>query len=78
MKISNLVIENYRNIEKVDIKLGSIATLIGGNNSGKSNILRAITLPFLSNDIGYNGKNLSWFDINNVAKENFYEYIFNN
>lgn len=78
MKISNLVIENYRNIEKVDIKLGSIATLIGGNNSGKSNILRAITLPFLSNDIGYNGKNLSWFDINNLAKENFYEYIFKN
>lgn len=78
MKISNLIIENYRNIEKIDIKLENITTFIGSNNSGKSNIIRAITLPFLSNDVGYNGKNLSWFDINNLAKEKFYEYILKN
>ena len=78
MKISNLIIENYRNIEKIDIKLENITTLIGSNNSGKSNIIRAITLPFLSNDVGYNGKNLSWFDINNLAKEKFYDYILKN
>lgn len=76
MKISNLIIRNYRNIEKINIQLGNLATFIGSNNSGKSNILRAITLPFLSNDVGYNGKNLSWFDINNLAKEKYYEYIF--
>lgn len=78
MKISNLIIENYRNIEKIDIKLENITTFIGSNNSGKSNIIRAITLPFLSNDVGYNGKNLSWFDINNLAKERFYDYILKN
>ncbi|ENI8339256.1 AAA family ATPase [Listeria monocytogenes] len=70
MKISNLLIENYRNIEKIDIQLENITTFIGSNNSGKSNILRAVTLPFLSNDVGYNGKNISWFDINNSAKKN--------
>ena len=78
MKISNLIIENYRSIEKIDIKLENITTFIGSNNSGKSNIIRAITLPFLSNDVGYNGKNLSWFDINNLAKEKFYDYILKN
>lgn len=78
MRISNLKIENYRNIKKIDIKLENITTFIGKNNSGKSNILRAITLPFLSNDVGYNGKNLSWFDINNSAKEKYYKYIFEN
>lgn len=78
MKISNLIIRNYRNIESINIKLGDITTFIGNNNSGKSNILRAITLPFLSNDIGYNGKNLSWSDINNKAKEKYYKYIFEN
>ncbi|EOS7884526.1 AAA family ATPase, partial [Enterococcus hirae] len=51
---------------------------VGNNNSGKSNILRAVTLPFLSNDIGYNGKNLTWSDINNQAKKIYYEYIFAN
>ncbi|STQ48387.1 recombination protein F [Enterococcus durans] len=78
MKISNLTIKNYRNIRAIDIKLGNITAFIGNNNSGKSNILRAITLPFLSNDIGYNGKNLSWSDINNEAKEKYYDYIFSN
>ncbi|EHQ6865493.1 TPA: ATP-dependent nuclease [Listeria monocytogenes] len=78
MKISNLLIENYRNIEKIDIQLENITTFIGSNNSGKSNILRAVTLPFLSNDVGYNGKNISWFDINNSAKKKYYEYIFEN
>ncbi|EAF0862235.1 hypothetical protein CFF26_03550 [Listeria monocytogenes] len=78
MKISNLLIENYRNIEKIDIQLENITTFIGSNNSGKSNILHAVTLPFLSNDVGYNGKNISWFDINNSAKKKYYEYIFEN
>ena len=76
--MTNLKIENYRNIEKIDIKSENITTFIGSNNSGKSNIIRAITLPFLSNDVGYNGKNLSWFDINNLAKEKFYDYILKN
>ncbi|HFU6520689.1 TPA: AAA family ATPase [Enterococcus hirae] len=78
MKISNLIIENYRNIQSISIKLEDNTAFVGNNNSGKSNILRAVTLPFLSNDIGYNGKNLTWSDINNQAKKIYYEYIFAN
>ena len=78
MKISNLIIENYRNIQSINIKLEDNTAFVGNNNSGKSNILRAVTLPFLSNDIGYNGKNLTWSDINNQAKKIYYEYIFAN
>ncbi|ENQ0442681.1 AAA family ATPase [Listeria monocytogenes] len=78
MKISNLIIENYRNIQSINIKLGDNTAFVGNNNSGKSNILRAVTLPFLSNDIGYNGKNLTWSDINSQAKKEYYEYIFAN
>ncbi|MFI3805588.1 ATP-dependent nuclease [Vagococcus fluvialis] len=78
MKISKLKIENYRNIRFIDVNLGDTVALIGRNNSGKSNILRAVTLPFLSNEIGYNGKNLSWFDINSDARNSYYNYIFEN
>ncbi|MDI6502432.1 ATP-dependent nuclease [Leuconostoc suionicum] len=78
MKISRLIINNYRNIENLDIKLENPTVFIGDNNSGKSNILKAVTLPFLSNDIGYNGKNLSWSDINNETKKSYYKYIFDN
>lgn len=78
MRISNLVIKNYRNIRDINIVVGDSTAFIGDNNSGKSNILRALTLPFLSNDIGYNGKNLSWSDINNDEKEKYYQFIINN
>lgn len=78
MEISNLIIENYRNIQGVNIKLQKNTAFVGNNNSGKSNILRAATLPFLSNDIGHNGKNLTWADINNQAKNKYYEYICDN
>ncbi|WP_017473203.1 ATP-dependent nuclease [Amphibacillus jilinensis] len=78
MKISNLIIKNYRNIKDINIKLSNIVSFIGENNSGKSNVLRAITLPFLSNEVGYNNKNLSWFDINNEVKDQYYKFILEN
>lgn len=75
MKISNLKIQNYRNIRDINIELGDNVVFIGSNNSGKTNILKALTLPFLSNEIGYNGKNLSWSDINNESKSKYYQYV---
>ena len=78
MRISNIVIKNYRNIQSVDVRLNNSTALIGDNNSGKSNILKAITLPFLSDDIGYTGKNLSWSDINNEEKSKYFQYLLNN
>ncbi|KAI4445904.1 DNA replication and repair protein RecF [Eubacterium plexicaudatum ASF492] len=47
MKISRLIINNYRNLRNIDIHINDIVALIGENNSGKSNLLRAVTLPFL-------------------------------
>lgn len=70
MKISRLVIKNYRNLKDVDICLGETVVLIGENNSGKSNLLRAVTLPFLTDESSFSGKSLSWIDINDAAKEN--------
>ena len=45
MYLSRLYIENYRSIEKLDLKFGKGKNIIvGKNNSGKSNIIRAIDL----------------------------------
>jgi putative ATP-dependent endonuclease of the OLD family len=44
MKIRRVQIENYRSIRKADFKLGDLCALIGGNNCGKSNLLRAVNL----------------------------------
>mgnify|MGYP001473217851 FL=1 len=78
MKISRLIVKNYRNLRDIDICLGESVILIGENNSGKSNLLRAVTLPFLTDEFNFSGKNLSWIDINNDAKKEYYKYIIEN
>lgn len=42
--ITELTIENFRSIENLTINLGAINFFIGPNNSGKSNIMRALSL----------------------------------
>lgn len=77
MKISRAIVKNYRNLKSIDVTLGSIVTLIGENNSGKSNFLRALSIPLSSNDSG-NSKRLSRYDINREAKEAYYTFLSQN
>ena len=77
MKISRVIIENYRNLKKIDVSLDNLVTLIGENNSGKSNFLRALSLPLSSDDSGFS-RRLSWYDINKEAKETYYRFIAEN
>ena len=47
MYISRIDIENYRNFESVSVSFkDGINLLIGQNNSGKSNLIRALALIF--------------------------------
>lgn len=78
MKISRLIIKNYRNLKEIDIHLNDTVALIGENNSGKTNLLKAITFPFLSEESGFSSKSLSWADINDMAKSEYYQYIIDN
>ena len=74
MKIVRAQIENYRNLRSVDVRLDNLVALVGENNSGKSNFLKAIALPLMSDD-GGSSKSLSWFDINNDAKAEYYSFV---
>lgn len=38
------LIENYRSIKKIDFNPASLCALVGENNVGKSNILRAVNI----------------------------------
>lgn len=78
MKISNINVKNYRNLRSVNIDTNKIVIFIGDNNSGKSNLLRAITLPFINHEIGAFSKNLGWHNLNNDAKEEYYSFIESN
>ena len=74
MKVVRIRVENYRNLKHVDVKLENLVALVGANNSGKSNFLRAMALPFT---VDYDGmsKRLSWNDINKDAKDAYYSFI---
>lgn len=78
MRITHVKIENYRNIKSVDVDLGNTVVIAGENNSGKSNFLRAITLPFLAEEGGYSGKTLTWTDINAGARDAYYSFLLAN
>lgn len=75
MLISSACIKGYRNLKNVELKLNRLVIFIGENNSGKSNLLKAITLPFLNNEIGNVSKNLGWHDINTDLKNTYFEFI---
>lgn len=74
MKISRVIIDNYRNLRHVDVELSNIVTLIGENNSGKSNFLRAISIPLSSEENG-TSKRLTWYDINKLTRNNYYDFL---
>lgn len=51
MKICEVALENYRSIDSVKLKLeGNYVAISGKNNSGKSNVLRAIRAVFMDED----------------------------
>lgn len=75
MYISNICIKGYRNLKEVYLELNRLVIFIGENNSGKSNILKALTLPFFNNEIGAINKNLGWDDLNNELKKEYFDYL---
>lgn len=74
MRVSRVRIVNYRNLKSIDVPFDNLVALVGENNSGKSNFLKALSLPFTNDESGVS-KSLSWFDINDEAKEGYYSFI---
>ncbi len=78
MIIKRVIVKNFRNLTYVNVPLSKVTTVIGRNNSGKSNFLRAVTLPLLSEDLGSGSKSLSWSDIGSQSISRYLEFIVNN
>ena len=46
MKLTHLRIQNFRSCREVPLDIGSMHALVGGNNAGKSSVLRALDFLF--------------------------------
>jgi len=72
MYLSRLYIENYRSIQKLDLKFSKGKNVIvGKNNAGKSNIIKAI-------DLILGEKSPTWDKSDNVTETDFFEGNTNN
>jgi AAA15 family ATPase/GTPase len=72
--IKNLHISNYKSIDQLDLNCSRINVLIGEPNSGKSNILEALDLSYLSwmmgSNEGYKKANYETIDIKSFFRVN--------
>lgn len=48
LKIKSIIIENFRSIRKLQLNFKDLVMIIGENNSGKTNVLKALNLFFSS------------------------------
>lgn len=78
MKITHVWISGYRNIRSADFQVESPLILVGENNSGKSNVLKAMTLPLSPGGEGYSGRTITQGDLNDDDKLAYYDYIEDN
>ncbi len=71
MKVSKVIIKNYRNFKSFEIDLNEFTLIIGENNIGKTNLLNALGLIFSQDISFYKKRTLDIDDINFEAIENF-------
>ncbi|MBA4318860.1 MAG: ATP-dependent endonuclease, partial [Flavobacterium sp.] len=75
MIVNYVRIENYRNFKYFETTLNKLAIIIGENDSGKSNFLHALKLPFCSSELEFRNKNLLPLDFNAESVKEFYDKI---
>ncbi len=79
MYIKNVRIKNFRNFKDLTIPLNRFTILIGENDIGKSNLIKAIKLVLNNNTFEYSsktyGKNIYAITYTNYAKRNIEEKV---
>ena len=71
MYIKNVRIKNFRNFKDLTIPINKFTILIGENDIGKSNFIKAIKLVLNNNTLEYSSKVLGITDFNSEKMEEF-------
>lgn len=75
MFISNVEIKNFRNFKNVNVELFPFSILIGENDTGKSNFIKAINLVLYNKSQNYYSKILFRDDFNDSCVVEFYHSL---
>ena len=71
MYIKEVTIKNFRNFKNIKIPLNRFTILIGENDIGKSNLIKAIRLVLNNNTFEYSSRTLGITDFNNKKMQEF-------
>jgi AAA15 family ATPase/GTPase len=71
MYISHIKIQNYRNLQDFEMELKPFTLIIGENNSGKTNLLTALSLLFSQDITAFRNRVLDQDDINYKSIQTF-------
>lgn len=71
MYIKEVTIRNFRNFKNITIPLNKFTILIGENDIGKSNLIKAIRLVLNNNTFEYSSRILGITDFNNKKMQEF-------
>jgi Predicted ATPase len=74
--ISEVKIKNYRCFEQFSTILNQFTLIIGENNSGKTNFIKALSLPLTMGSLDFSQKRLSIADFNSSCVEAFLKTAF--
>ena len=75
MRVKHVWVKGYRNLRKTDFPISERLVLIGENNSGKSNVLKAITYPMSTGDESIYTRPMSPRDLNDSDKEEYFAFL---
>lgn len=75
MYISHIKIQNYRNLQDFEMELKPFTLIIGENNSGKTNLLTALSLIFSQDITAFRNRVLEHDDINHKSILAFKENV---
>lgn len=77
MYINEVNINNFRCFEKFSVKLNQFTLIVGENNSGKSNFIKALSLPLTMGSLDFSQKRLAIADFNSECVERFIKQAYN-
>ena len=75
MKIANIIIENYRSIQKSEIKPSKFSIFVGKNNHGKTNVFEAINWFYSSRPLQSEEQHFNKNSNNIISIEIFFDNI---
>lgn len=74
--INEVKIKNFRCFDNFNVTLNPFTLIIGENNSGKTNFIKALSLPLTMGNLDFSQKRLTIADFNSACVESFLKNAF--